>query len=242
MYCPNCNTQIDDNLNFCSNCGTNLKKLSNESAQEESTVPGSTNSYQQPPINTPAYQQPPGFNASYQQPPPGNPYYQQPPAGNQYYQQPPPGNPYYHQPPGGFQPNPNYGQPVIRPVGITLIAIYEIIFGVILVFLGLILFSVGNNPTVQINDAVGGTSYASAFFVLGIIVILWGLLGIIGAILFLQWKNSGYIMSLIFLISTGVVMFSLYLIPLIAMIVSLVYFFSNQNFKNTFNYMKYNRR
>lgn len=220
--CPKCNASIEDNLNFCSNCGANLKVEMSGNMQNQSFIPNnpSIQPYSANPI-----QQPPN--------PTGNPYYQQ---------QPPAGGSYYQQQPGNFQQNPNYTGNVNRPVGITLISIYEIVLGAILGLIGVFLFSLSNNINVQLNSALSGTNYSAIFEVLGVIFVALGVLGIVGAILFLQWKNSGYIISLIFLIIQGILLFAFYLIPVIALVASLIYFFSNQNFKNTFNYMKNTRR
>lgn len=243
IRCPNCNTPTEDYLKFCSNCGANLQtgmtgNVSNQSSfQDDSPVQQYTGNQtqQQPPAEDPYYQQQPSVKSSYyqQQPSAGDPYYQQPPSGGSYYQQQPPAGSSSYQ---RYQPNNT--RRVNRPVGITLIAIYEIIIGGIIVLFSLLFYLFAFSSNTRLNGALVGKNYHLIFFVLGTIIIAWGLLGIVGAVLFLRGKHSGYIMSIMFLITAGILLFALYFIPTIVMVVSLVYFFTNKNFKATFHAMK----
>lgn len=136
-----------------------------------------------------------------------------------------------------FRQNPAPKAQTMIPGGMILISTYEILLGVFLVFSGIFIILYANSSSVQSNTALAGTS-SSEFLVLGVIIILWGILGIAGAILFLKWKNIGYALTLLFLISTGLILFAFYFIPLVSMIISLIYFIFNKRFKDTFNAMK----
>ena len=100
-----------------------------------------------------------------------------------------------------------------RPVGYIILVGYETIFGLLLILLGFYLFSFFN------------TNLILPYFIIGSILILVGGSGIAGAIFILKWKNEGYILSDILLISTGVLFLFAYLIPTLAMLVFLFYLY-----------------
>lgn len=215
---------MEENLSFCPNCGTNLKSEMNRNISYQSSLENDPPVQQF--IGDPSQRHQPEVSSNYrQQTPPQSSYYQQQSlSGSSYYQQ-----------------TSNNTEKVNRPIGITLISIYEIILGVIIALISLLFFIFAFSSNTKLNGALVGTNYHIIFFVLGTIVILWGLIGIVGAILFLQWKNSGYILSLLFLITTGIILFELYFIPIVVMVASLIYFSTNKNFKKIFNDMKNNR-
>lgn len=133
--------------------------------------------------------------------------------------------------------NTNINGILLRPGGMLLISTYEILFGAFLFFSGIFVILYANSSSVQASSALGGIS-SSEIFVLGGIIVLWGVLGIAGAILFLKWKNIGFILSILFMISTGLILFAFYFIPLVSMFLALVYFVFNKHFKDTWNSMK----
>ena len=149
-------------------------------------------------------------------------------------------NPYYQQPPPGAYGYPVYSGPVSRPMGITLIAIYEIIFGALIALLGLYFFVFSTSFNVQLADALYGTNYFVILFIFGIIGILWGAIGILGGYYFLKWKQSGLVLTYIFLISTGLLLYSFFLIPSLIAITAIIYFNFSNSFKQIFEFMKYN--
>ena len=121
----------------------------------------------------------------------------------------PPPNPYYQQVP----PNPYYqGKLPGRPSGMTIISVYEIIYGAFIILVGL-LFLYSANSAIQLNGSLYDTNYQSGSFIIGIILLSWGACGVVGATLFLQWKQNGLVLSYIFLISTGIFTNPLYFIP-----------------------------
>lgn len=215
-FCDNCGTDVGTSQ-FCPNCGKPQGKTQPYNANVNQQVPQNQNT-QFHQSNNP-YTNPNPTPTGFQN------YQQSPPGGNQYYQQPPP-RAY------------NSGQ-VVKPMGLTLLVIYEIILGALLIFIGLYVFSLSTSVAVQLADALGGTNYSGEFVIIGIIFMLWGVLGIIAGFFMNQWKGSGLTMSYIFLISTGILLFALYFIPLIAMIAFIYYFHSNQNFNNAFNSMRH---
>ena len=226
MNCPRCNAFNEDTMNFCTKCGANLKSP-NPNA-------GDTNNYyQQQTNNPPPYQQQTNFQPPYQQPPQGSgPYYPPQQSGSA---------PYYPPPHQGYPYQPIYGGTVQRPTGIVLISLYEIIFGLFLMFIGSSILLLTDEFLTELNTTAGVEYTRSIAQMMGVILLAMGLIGLLAGILFYLWKYIGYIMSLIFLIVSGILFFSLYLIPLIIMIASLYYMFKNPNFKNAFNYMRYQR-
>ncbi len=220
MNCPKCNAPVEDGVNFCTHCGANIK------LEDEQPV------VYQPYNKPPQQEQQQQYNT--------NPYTQQQPFNpNPYTQQQMPGtNQYYQQQPMGFPGQQGYTGPIQRPTGVTLILLYELIFGLFLLLMGGTLFTLNTETLNQVNQSIGFTYTLDLFHMIGILFLGTGLIGLIGAILFYQWKSIGYIITIIFLVITGILFFSLYLIPLIIMIVSLYYFLRNQKFKYTFNYMK----
>ena len=153
------------------------------------------------------------------------------PFSNPYYQ-PPPNNPYYQGTPYGYMSPRNYDGRVDRPPVITPIVVYEISLGFLLSLIGMVLvyFSVKGSTLFSANSQ-------ELFIILGIILIIWGLCGIAGGVLFFQWKQSGLILSYIFLISAGIVLFFVYLVPTTIAIASIFYFNTNTDFKISFNLM-----
>ena len=146
LYCPACNDRVDENMDFCSHCGTSLKKTDKEN-----------------------------YNL---------PFKKRRSIKN-------------------------------RPIGYIILASYETIFGILLILLGLYIFSLFIKNLNELN------------LIIGVIVILIGGLGIVGAILFLQWKNEGYTLSVLFLIITGVLFLLVYFIPTIAMFIFIFYLYHN---------------
>lgn len=115
-----------------------------------------------------------------------------------------------------------------KPTGLTLLVIYEVLLGVLIILGGLVFFSY----VIQIPLLV------MLFIIVLAISILWGSLGIIAGLLMNRWDNAGYTLSYIFLISTGILLF-FQIFPIIAMIVFIYYLRTNTNFKNTFNAMRH---
>ena len=152
MYCKKCGIQIENGMNFCPNCGSEIGSNSQQTQSQQDKhqqPPFQQNSYQYGEYQQPPFQQNPYQYGGYQQPPfQQNPYqyggYQQPP-----FQQ----NPYqyggYQQPP--FQPGyygayPYFQKPLIEQLR-TRLQIESIIWGIIAalqIISGLIFLALGS--------------------------------------------------------------------------------------------------
>lgn len=117
-------------------------------------------------------------------------------------------------------------------LGLSLITTYEKMFGFILFLLGFMFILSPNNLGIGPKGTLGVAINSFYVFIFGLILISLGVCGISGSILFLRWKKSGYTLSLIFLILTGILIFIFFLIPSIILFISLIYFFTNEDFKN----------
>ena len=142
LLCPTCNYRVNQNDDFCPNCGTSIEKIDREN-------------YFVPFVKRRSFKN--------------------------------------------------------RPLGYIILACYETIFGFFLILIGFYLFFFFN--------------LAVPYFIVGVILISIGGLGIGGALFIIQWKNEGYILSDIFLISTGVLFLFAYLIPTIIMLIFLFYLY-----------------
>ena len=157
MFCNNCGTQLPDNANVCSNCGTPVNGGAQQPQYQQPVQP----QYQQP--VQPQYQQP--VQPQYQQP--VQPQYQQP-VQPQYQQ---PVQPQYQQPyaaaPQGKQPA--HGMAIAALVcGLVGLFFFPAILGCIATILGSVAKKKGNTSGI----ATGG-------MVLGIIDVAWYLLSLI---------------------------------------------------------------
>lgn len=211
-YCSNCGQDVGTSQ-FCPNCGKPQGKT--ESYSENSSQQLNQN-----------------LNNQYQQNNFSNSSQYQAEFGEQYNQQQPPRYP------------PNYGGYIRKPIGLTFLLIYEIIVGLIIIVFGLFVLMISqstfNFSSGQLTSSPSDSNSATKmfFFIFALIIILWGVLGIFAGILINQWSQTGYILTYIFLISTGILLFEAALGTTVIMIIYIIYFNKNSYFKESFKAMR----
>ncbi len=130
-----------------------------------------------------------------------------------------------------------------RQTGMILIIIYQILIGILIIISGFFVYALAN--TCISFGALGGCQGFTPDKGLEIVVVLimmWGLVGIISASLLITWNYYGYVASWFFLITTGIILFEIYLVPLVCMIISLYYYTHNMEFKESIKMIKAQRR
>lgn len=129
-----------------------------------------------------------------------------------------------------------------RQPGMILIIIYQILVGVAMLITG-VLFYVLANMCITITALGGCQDFTpdTTLELMGVLTFLWGLVGIISAFLLIFWNYYGYLASWFFLITTGIILFEIYLVPTVCMIIALYYYRSNKQFKESIKFIKSQR-
>ena len=128
-----------------------------------------------------------------------------------------------------------------RQTGMNLIIVYQITFGLMMIFGSMFIYALLN---IRISFGRLGGSAPNQNSGLGVVVfliIIWGLVGILSGILLSRWNYYGYFLSWFFILSTGIILFWIYLTPLICTILSLYYFLKNKEFKEKIHQIKVQR-
>ncbi len=85
---------------------------------------------------------------------------------------------------------PGYGGPPPRPTGVTLAAIFLIVIGVLILLVALLSFA-GGALFANLGAEQGGGLFAGLFAFLGVILLIWAILHLVGGIGSLQGKGWG---------------------------------------------------
>lgn len=136
--------------------------------------------------------------------------------------------------------SPKFSGSTLMPKGVKLLVIYEILFGVIMIIIGLYLsnkstlFAPTDTQVNSVTDFVGvlllAVASGIAFAVIVYGSIFLGVIGIIAGILMLGKRRLGNLFSKLFLYLTGICAFFLLFIPTIFMIWFISYLNHNEEF------------
>lgn len=115
-----------------------------------------------------------------------------------------------------------------NPLGVKFIIIYEGIVSSLFIYFGLSLVSIESIYTIILSFLENNTN-ASSMQLVGIVFIMWGILGYLALICLYEKKKLGYYLTCVFIASQGAVFFWL-IFPLLITTACFVYFDTNDSF------------
>lgn len=116
-----------------------------------------------------------------------------------------------------------------KSLGIKFITLYEAIISILFIYFGSNLVTIKSIYTSILGFLENNSNSPSTIQIVGIVLIVWGILGIIGGISLIAKKKMGYYLTCFFMVSQGL-LFAWLILPLLIMVYTFVYFDTNDSF------------